>query len=211
MDELGIDIDNLDPEDLDFLIELIKKNINSGLGLSSIAFLFLFLSLLSIIAYQLTRDRKIIELDLVAIRIKRGNIYYKGIVDLKDPLGLRLKTLYAWNENVGGLYVYCPELSFSRIYCVYSTTPLSSTVNTRLLTIWAYDNDLEDYHISTVFHAPNRIIWWALDYYYNLIITTGYGEYSRQIRPNSSNVLSIQVFGLKDIFLADNRPTPSVL
>ena len=53
--------------------------------------------------------------------------------------------------------------------------------------------------------------WNQLLNYYNLIITTGYGEYSRQIRPNLSNVLSIQVFGLKDIFLADNRPTPSVL
>ena len=44
LDDLGLDIDNLDPEDLDILIELIKKIINSGLGLSSIAFLFLFLS-----------------------------------------------------------------------------------------------------------------------------------------------------------------------
>lgn len=207
LDELGIDINNLDPEDLDLLIELIKKILNSGLGLSSITFWFLFLSLLYIIAYGLTSDRKTIELDLVAIRIKIGNFYYRGIVDLNDPRGLRLKTLYAWNENVRGLYVFCPELAFPRIYCVYSTTPLSGTVDIRLITTWTYDNDLQDYHISTDFHSPNRILWWALDYYYNLIITTGYGEYHRHICPNSFNVLNIQVFGLKDIFLADNRPT----
>lgn len=95
LDELGINLDNLDPEDLDLLIELIKKIINSGLDLSSITFLFLFLSLLYIIAYQLTPDRKTIELDLVPIRIKIVNFYYKGIIDLNDPTGLRLKTLYA--------------------------------------------------------------------------------------------------------------------
>lgn len=152
------------------------------------------------------RDRKTLELDLSVIRIRVNNIYYKGLIDLNDPSGLRLKTLYALNENVRGNFGYCPELSFSRIYCVYSTNPTSSTDNIRLVcNILAYDNEYQDYHISCSFPAPNRILWWALNYYYNLRITTGYGQYSRQISPNLLNVINIEVLGLRDIFLSDNR------
>lgn len=115
--------------------------------------------LLAIIAYMANRDRKTLELDLSVIRIRVNNIYYKGLIDLNDPSGIRLKTLYALNENVRGNFVYCPELSFSRIYCVYSPNPTPSTDNIRLVcNILAYDNEYKDYHISCSFPAPNRIL-----------------------------------------------------
>lgn len=204
---MGIDINDIDPKDLDNLIKLIAKLLKSmGLDFYSAISLLSLVILLAIITYMADDNRKIIELDLAIIRIKVNNIYYKGIVDLKDPTGLRLKTLYAWNENVRGQFVYCPELAFPRIYCVYSTNPVPGTGNIRLVcNILAYDDEYQDYHISCSFPAPNRILWWSLNYHYNLRITTGYGMYSRQISPNAFNVSNVEVLGLRDIFLSDNR------
>jgi hypothetical protein len=210
LETLGIDIDDIDPKDLEDLIRFIGIIIKSmGLDIfSATGLLLLVILIAAILAYHLgDGDRKTIELDLAVIRIKIGNLFYKAIIDLNDPTGLRLKTLYAWNENLRGQFVYCPELSFPRIYCIYSSNhPIPGTDNIRLVCdILAYDHEYQDYHISSRFPAPSRILWWALNNSYNLKITTGYGEYSREISPNQLNVVNIEVLGLRDIFLADNR------
>jgi hypothetical protein len=159
LDALGIDIGDIDPKDLEALIKLIENWFKSGLDLSSASVLLSLLILLAITAYLVDGNRKVLEMDLVVIRIKIGNSYYKGIVDLNDPTGHRLKTLYGLNGNIRGIFVYCPELSFSRIYCVYSTNPIMGTDNIRqVCSILAYDDQFEDYHISCTFPAPNRIL-----------------------------------------------------
>lgn len=159
------------------------------------------------ILYLAIKNRKQLELDLTPIILKKGNLYYKAIIDLKDPTGCNLKRLYALNSNTQGLVIYCPELTPGVRYCVYYIQPISN-IEASYNTIGSDLLDNEEYHISINFVSPNRVLWLLLSSVFDLKIYTGFEEYAIEISPNLGNLNTIEIRGLLSTYLDNNRPSP---
>lgn len=201
---LEIDIDDINLDNIDQIIALIKKLL--GLDLNYLTLWYIILTLL-VILYLAIKNRKQLELDLTPILLRKGNCYYKAIIDLKDPTGYNLKRLYALNSNIQGLVIYCPELTPSRRYCVYSTQPISNIeVSYDILGSDLLDN--QEYHISINFVSPNRVLWLLFSSVFDLKISTGFEEYAIAISPDLENLNTIEIRGLLSTYIDNNRPSP---
>lgn len=99
-----------------------------------------------------------VDLDLTPVILKKGNNYYIGLVDLNDPSAIFLKFLYSFNNDVESIIIHCPELTPSVRCCIYYNKPISSNFETSYDILDSYSYDSEDYHISTNFESPNRIV-----------------------------------------------------
>jgi hypothetical protein len=206
IDGLDIDLDDIDLNNLDQLLSLIRSLL--GLNLDYLSWWSLIFSLLVILGLAI-KTRKIIELDLTPIIIKKGNNYYKGVIDLKDPSGSFLKFLFVLNtNNVESIIIYCPELMPSVRRCVYFNKPISSNFKTSYDILGNYPYDSQDYHVSINFESPNRIWWLFLSSIFDLKIVTGFDEYLITILPNWGNLDSIEVRGLLSTLIDNNRPSP---
>lgn len=178
-----------------------------GLNLDYLSWWSLIFSLLVILGLVI-ETRKTLELDITPIIFKKGNNYYKGIIDLKDPMGLSLKFLYALNtNNIENIIIHCPKLTPSIWCCVYFNKPLSS-IETSYDILDHYLYDSHDYHISINFESPNRILWLFLSSVFDLKIITGFDEYNITVLPNWENLDSIEVRGLLSTLIDNNRPSP---
>ena len=178
-----------------------------GLNLDYISLWQIILTLLVILGLIIKTQIKV-DLDLTPVILKKGNNYYIGLVDLNDPSAIFLKFLYSFNNDVESIIIHCPELTPSVRCCIYYNKPISSNFETSYDILDSYSYDSEDYHISTNFESPNRIVWLFCSSIFDLKILTGFDDYCIGVLPDWGNLGSIEVRGLLSILIANNRPSP---
>jgi len=195
---------NISYNDIKSLEEILKwlESLLSRGDIPYSLFLSLLIALLAILINILIGQNGNIperKMDLVPVTVLINGRRCVGIIDLEDPRGLLLRMLYAGNRNVSRVIVSTPDLQIAYYLCIYSNCN-TSTNYTTMLSTFSFT------YISVAFPSPNILVWLFLQREINLVIYTGYDQFTTRIYPIPFS--NIHVRGMEDIYLATVTPRP---